>query len=347
MLNRSSTFIEHFCKEFNTAIATQADVEIFSADYSVIFLSRIETQLPYRYSNEAQNYYLKYFFHGENEVRNTNLYFKIKNEIIGFTPISFSDKSRNISSNGELILFPFFEKGVDQNLRELINILFAETLIWFSESKKITISGFQEYEISITPRVTEILKLHKFSIGERQVFYKDCKGSRSDLWKSIRKSYKPYINNASEYLEIGIATGYGESKVFDQFRDLHKVVAERVTRSVETWNHQRDEMLQGKSFLCFAKYSGELVGGALICHNTNSALYSVGAYRRDLNDLHLGHILQWSSILYLNRMNISKYRIGDVKIKGSDQASTKENSIALFKRGFSDSLSVEKLFTPE
>jgi hypothetical protein len=46
-------------------------------------------------------------------------------------------------------------------------------------------------------------------------------------------------------------------------------------------------------------------------------------------------------------MNISKYRIGDVKVKGSDQASTKENSIALFKRGFSDSLSVEKLFTPE
>lgn len=140
-------------------------------------------------------------------------------------------------------------------------------------------------------------------------------------------------------------SGNEAANKFDEFRNLHLEVAGRVTRSLETWNIQRAQLLNGFAKLICIFLEGNLVGCSYISCNRSSALYAVGVYRRDLSHLHLGHLAQWCAIEELNKVGIFKYRLGHLDSSLDKPISTKEISIGQFKKGFANQITQEKTFT--
>lgn len=304
-------------------------------------------KVPYRYSRNFCEYTSVYNLGSKSHFLNFDLYVLVNKNIVGFVPLTIESNSGKLSCNGENFLFPFFVGELTEDLKSIILSIYITTL----QQKSIITPGgklgFQEYQSSLPQKVSSKLQGDGFRVSQREVYVKNCQGSLTDLWKTIRKSYKPLINRGLQTLEYGIVTGKSALVYFDDFRKLHLFVSGRVTRSSSTWELQREEVRQGSSFLSYVNYNGVLAGAALISHNELDALYAVGVYRRDLNHLNLGHLAQWVGIKNLNELGVQSYRLGTLNTLGAISPTEKEISIARFKRGFSDRIDCEVLYSAE
>ena len=202
----------------------------------------------------------------------------------------------------------------------------------------------QEYALKISPSVDERLVSLGARILSREVYVKNCKGSHEEIWRGIRKSYKSYINKGIRELSHGVITGKEAFYFFDSFRKLHLEVSGRITRSDFTWEIQKSEVLNSSAFLAYIKLGGRIVGCSFIPHNRRTALYAVGAYRRDLTSLNLGHVSQWLAIQHLNSIGVETYRLGHLEVGQGSSNTPKELSITQFKKGFATEINYERLY---
>ena len=308
---------------------------------------RIFRDIPYRYSLGSQNYYCSYYFPEIKEgfLYNCILVLKFKSEVIGFTPLTFSFAQNSMTSNGSSILLPYIVPPFEALFQKHMLSNFLTTLTNLSSQFNFVEPTFQEYESIIQPEYALNLEKHFSEVEVREVFYKNCLGTREELWKRIRKSYKPLINKGLRELDYGIARGPESHEIFVKFRELHREVAGRVTRSPESWAQQESEFLENGSFLAYIKQGSNLLGAALICYSKSSALYAVGVYRRELQALNLGHLSLWLAIQELNQLKIEHFRIGDNSLNKDPLATKKLDGIAHFKSGFADRVTLEKSFS--
>lgn len=319
--------------------------------YSVQFLfasihgyENLINYIPYRFSKNACDYNSKYNKISDTDTLECHIIFLENNQIIAITPLNISMETADFSSNGEAILIPYLVSGKDAKDYDDLFITFFESIL--DSWKKSGSHGiaFQEYEQSLSVRVVNYLLAQKFTYFSREVFMKSCQGDQKDLWVDIRKSYKSYINKGLRELTTKVLTGPEAMETFLAFQKLHAQVSGRITRSPETWIFQREETLIGSAFLSCIFENEELVGCSFVPHNSCSALYAVGAYRRDRPNLHLGHISQWLSIANLNAIGIPKYRLGHLGLSTESLSTPKEISIAHFKKGFSNQIGYERQF---
>ncbi len=303
--------------------------------------------IPYRYSRNFRQYNSMYNLGIDCQISNFDLFVLMDNIIVAFIPLTLESNSGELSCDGEDFLFPIFASELVKDLKLVILSIYITSLrqtLMNASGRKV---GFQEYQMSLPEQISSKLIGDGYHVSQREVYVKDCQGSRGDLWKTIRKSYKPLINRGLQTLEHGIVTESSALNYFDEFRKLHFLVSGRVTRGSSTWELQREEVRQGSSFLSYVNYNGVLAGAALISHNEFDALYAVGVYRRDLNHLHLGHLAQWIGIEHLNELGVRSYRLGALNTIGAIAPTEKEISIARFKRGFSDRIDHEFQYSVE
>ncbi len=301
--------------------------------------------IPYRYSRNFREYNSMYNLGIDSQISNFDLYVLVDDIIVGFVPLTLELNSGELSCDGENFLFPIFARDLVKDLKLVILSIYITSLrqiLMCTSGRRV---GFQEYQMSLPKEIGGKLVEDGCHVSQREVYVKNCQGSLGDLWKTIRKSYKPLINRGLQTLEHGIVTGRSALNYFDEFRKLHLLVSGRVTRSSSTWELQREEVRQGSSFLSYVNYSGVLAGAALISHNEFDALYAVGVYRRDLKHLNLGHLAQWIGIKNLNELGVRSYRLGTLNTIGAIAPTEKEMSIARFKRGFSDRIDHELLYS--
>lgn len=156
--------------------------------------------------------------------------------------------------------------------------------------------------------------------------------------KGYRKSYKSLINKGLRLFKINIIdANSGLSRVneaINTIRALHFKESGRQTRSIKTWEIQGEMILRNQAFLVELLYENEVIGSALFQHSRVLSVYSVAAYRRDMFNLPIGHVIQHAAIEHLCNLKIDHHILGDI----SFSEDKKEFNISSFKEGFSNNI---------
>lgn len=179
--------------------------------------------------------------------------------------------------------------------------------------------------------------LHWLEMGAqlsyREELYADLRDGYQRAFANVRKSYRPLVAKALREWVIE-AHQRPSHVVWDEFRQLHALVAGRVTRDARSWETTFESFEQDKGlFVSLRDQAGAMVGGAFFQLSGDEASYAVAAYRRDLFDKPLGHGAQAVAMKACVKLGISWLYLGPTVLSGIG-FSDKERSIAMFKRGF-------------
>ena len=164
----------------------------------------------------------------------------------------------------------------------------------------------------------------------------DLSLSIKEIKSRFRKSYKSLINQELKFWNIQVHEN-PSNKLFDNFRLLHKSVAGKITRPIESWNMQKEQIEAKQSFLVTASDdNNHLVGAGLFAYSKNLAEYMSGVYNRELN-IPCSHAVQMKAIETLKEKGLKWYELGQKYLtidKNKNPATKKELSIVHFKEGF-------------
>lgn len=166
--------------------------------------------------------------------------------------------------------------------------------------------------------------------------YVDLSMSIEEIRSCIRKSFRPLVSSGLNNWKVTVMDQYCEN-TWKKFRELHKNVAGRVTRSIETWNIQREAIKSGNAFLVYVSGSdGVMVGGGYFDMSDYECNYSVGSYDKRLFDQPLGHMIQYQAILTAKEKGRKMYYIGERFYRENlPHITEKRVRISHFKQGFS------------
>lgn len=168
----------------------------------------------------------------------------------------------------------------------------------------------------------------------------DLGGTEDEILSRIRRTNKYSISKANELWKKGIICNANSeveiNNAFEAFRKLHIEVAGRETRSVNTWNLQRDAVVNGNDFVIMLyDFSDKLIGASLYTTTGSEGSYAVAAYDRSLFDKPVGHISQWLAILHMRELGIKWYHVGTRFYENDwNHPTDKEVAIGHFKEGW-------------
>lgn len=169
--------------------------------------------------------------------------------------------------------------------------------------------------------------------------YVDLTMSIEQIRSNIRKSFRPLISSGLKKWNVRVMDKYNDN-TWEEFRELHKAVAGRVTRSIETWNIQREAIKSSNAFLVYVVDSNDnMVGGGYFDMSDYECNYSSGVYNRELSDQPLGHIVQYHAILTMKDKGRKLYLLGDRFYNEELPYIThKRVQISNFQQGFSSKI---------
>ena len=169
--------------------------------------------------------------------------------------------------------------------------------------------------------------------------YVDLTMTVKEIRGFIRKSFRPLVSSGLKNWNVEVMDQYCDN-TWAKFRELHKKVAGRVTRSIETWDIQHESIKSGDAFLVYVSGTdGVMVGGGYFDMSDYECNYSVGSYDRKLSDQPLGHMIQYQAILTAKEKGREIYYIGDRFYKVSPpDVNEKRVQISHFQQGFASQI---------
>ena len=171
----------------------------------------------------------------------------------------------------------------------------------------------------------------------------DLRRATDDIWRDVRKSYRPLIKRGAREMTLHIVDAGNPCKaLFDRFREFHYQVSGRRARSAESWDIQFDFVARGMGSLVVGFQDSELVSGTLSVDGDDVSYYATGVYDRERFHLPIAHAPVWRSILAAKDRGRKTYCLGDIYPNGAGTA--KECSIGRFKKGFTDTLAVSRVW---
>ena len=223
---------------------------------------------------------------------------------------------------------PFFSK----NFEYLLGVKIIKTINSFFNEQQIKVDIINLFN---TNQLNEKFKIlfckNRYVLIPGYDMFVDLNYSEEYLWKTIRKSFKSFINNGRKIFSLKKITSY---RRFDDCRLLHKKVSGSITRSQRTWDIQYKDLKEDKSVVFYIEDDHEnIIGFSIFNIGDTIVNYSVGVYDRDkFNYLQISHFILWESILYFK--NTHKYLY-----LGNYNPELKEKNIKLsnindFKMGF-------------
>jgi len=282
------------------------------------------------------NYYAAY--NKENGAINLSIVIYQDKEAVGIMPlIAHKNQSKEwiLSSNGIEIVEPMFKqttarrvkKRLEGELKDLIFDLAKQLDIKYCQFVNTEFFGLSSWYLMWAERAKEVFSTHHILV--------DLSLSLQDIRLKFRKSFKPFINKGLREWRVEVHETITD-ELFEAFRLLHKSVAGRSTRPIESWNKQKQQIDSMESFIVTVSgEGGELVGAGLFTYSRDSGFYSVGVYKRELSDQPLGHAVQMKAIETLKKNGVKWYEIGLKRIKIDKRTPTdKELALTHFKQGF-------------
>ena len=160
----------------------------------------------------------------------------------------------------------------------------------------------------------------------------------ASLWKGIRKSYSSLVNNGLKEMSPKILTNDNITQQhMEKFRELHRCVSGRETRSIESWQRQFESIQNNEAFVVFGDLDGDLVTAGYFSYSEMNCIYGSSASRRDMFHKPLFHSIMWTAILHAKKIGCKWFEVGEQNFKNhpSDNPPTKKNiNISGFKAGF-------------
>lgn len=179
-------------------------------------------------------------------------------------------------------------------------------------------------------------------IQTRHDLFADLNPDLATIRSTFRKSYRPLINVALKTWQAAVMDAdNADPNTWAEFKQLHKDVAGRSTRSDSTWALQWIMVQSRDAFLVTLRDPADqrLIGAGLFQFTVDEGLYAVGAYDRALFDKPLGHAVQQRAIETLKTLGVRWYQVGERHYSQSPHTpSAKEVAISEFKQGFSSHL---------
>jgi FemAB family protein len=275
-------------------------------------------------------YYVEYFS-GEN----LSIVLYDHNKAVGVYPL-FIYRNNNkwvISGNDMGLVRPLFVKYIAKKTKKRLEKKIANIIYFISSEFEINSLHLLESGMKLSSWYLLWLKsANKLSIKHQLAI--DIRPSINEIKLKFRKSYKPLIGRAFREWDIDVCESNIDN-VFEEFRMLHKEVSGRETRTIETWNIQKEQINNNQAFLITVRDKGLLVGGGFFTFSKDFGYYSVGAYKRELFNKPIGHGVQMKAIEVLKEKGCFQYNIGQKVISLDKHKPTeKEVSISHFKEGF-------------
>lgn len=271
--------------------------------------------------------------------RDLSIVINWNNKLAAVWPLSLSERDGKaaLSSHGLPVHPPLFvasclpstRKRIVKCCLELARTVAGEAGIssWESTESFSDSTGLSDWHIASMAQGAICAVTHDLFVELRQ--------SMETIKSGFRKSYKSLVTSGMRHWDVCILDVADET-VWDRFRDLHISVAGRKTRSDETWAIHHSDIAEQRAFLVYLlNNDGEMDGGGFFNFTRDEGLYAVAAYRRELFDKPLGHVVQYRAIEELKRREVRWYKLG-VRPYRSDipPPSDKEISIGEFKQGF-------------
>ena len=118
--------------------------------------------------------------------------------------------------------------------------------------------------------------------------------------------------------------------------ELHKMVAGKQTRSLETWLENEKMIMQNKGFLVCALLKDKIISYSFFFHDKLSGIYFSSCTDREyFSYAGITHNSIWCAIKYLKQIGCKYFSLGDVKtLYSKDNITEKEKNIERFKRSF-------------
>lgn len=292
-------------------------------------------------SLDYQHAYMECFL---DEIIDVSVIFKIKDRVLGLWPLSINSTKKGVEvrTNQGAVLPPIFIKNTSEKVMRKIDRACLSALDSLCSLIGCNDSGTWQSEmiffdgtLSGANRVWYRLLMEKAATAHPfHELYVDLALSPEEIHRRWRKSYRSLIHEGERLFDVTVHEAVPPSP-FDEFRQLHFNVAGRATRSLETWEIQEEAIRAGCGFLVTARQKdGELIGAAFYEHSRDEAVYSVAAYRRDLFDQPISHVIHNRAIQHMHTLGMKWYHIGTRAYPGDMIKPTeKELSISYFKEG--------------
>ena len=288
------------------------------------------SNVPVFYLKSSVDYYESYF-----EGQNLSFVLKESDKPIGIMPLFiYKDKEEWVlSTNGEGVIGPLFTNSLPKKLKKRLERQIVDIVLLLAEKLKIKKINFLEcspvvsgWHLLWLERSSRDFLTYQLAIDLNQTI--------EEIRLDFRKSYKPLVNKALREWKVDVCRSDDE-KIFEEFKLLHIKEAGRQTRSDESWNIQRNQIMNNEAFLVTVRDEKDLIGGGFFTHTKDIGMYSVAAYNRNLFDKPIGHAVQMIAIERLKEIGCSSYQLGQKSTHlSSSNVTDKELSISHFKEGF-------------
>lgn len=164
----------------------------------------------------------------------------------------------------------------------------------------------------------------------------DLTKSIEDIKLDIRHGHDSDIDRASKFLKTEIFNKSNiTKKVFEEYVQMHRKAAGRVTRPKSTFDMMHNWIKEGKGFLFGARKDNKFAGFSYFFVFKNNVYY--GSSCNEPNEtLPVAHLIQWAAIKWMIEKKYRFYELGlQVYLNNlTDFYSKKEVNIGRFKRGF-------------
>ena len=282
-------------------------------------------------------YFVAYF--SDNDSLNLSLVLYEKQEAVGIMPLMVhKDESNNwiLSSNGADIIEPIFKKSLGKKSIKKLETKILNLIFDLSKQLKIKKCRFVNMQLfNLSDWYTNLLELADETFTAHFLFI-DLSLSIEEIKSRFRRSIKSIINKGLRDWNIQVHEK-PINELFDSFRLLHKSIAGRSTRPLQSWNMQKLQIECKESFLVTASDDKNcLVGAGLFAYSENLAEYMSGVYNRELNTS-CSHAVQMKAIEKLKEKGLKWYELGQKYLtidKNKNPATKKELSIVHFKEAF-------------
>ncbi|MDC0509323.1 hypothetical protein OAO31_03410 [Gammaproteobacteria bacterium] len=293
------------------------------------------------------DYYVAY--NQDNNAINLSMVLYQDKEAVGIMPLIAHQNQEEewiLSSNGIEIVDPIFKqtvarkvkKRLENELKDLIYDLAKELQIKQCQFVNTEFFGLSSWYFMWAERAQEVFSTHHILV--------DLSLSLQDIRLKFRKSFKPFINKGLREWRVEVHEKASD-ELFEAFRLLHKSVAGRSTRPIESWDKQKEQIDSMESFIVTVTGGDDvMVGAGLFTYSRDSGFYSVGVYERELSDQPLGHAVQMKAIETFKKNGVKWYEIGLKRLKIDKKTPTdKELALTHFKHGFATHVAARQHLT--
>ena len=298
---------------------------------------------PVLYTSSSTTYQLAYFRGGDIECEDHSMILHWNGVPCAIWPLSCSVEGGGLTfdSLGTPVLPPLFARETPASVAKRLTKACLdfldqmtskhERVSWAASSPFLDSTGLGVWHDELMRRGAECRLMHDL--------YLDLRPELPAIKSCFRKSYKSLITSGRREWTVGVMDS-PDPVVWAEFNQLHFEVSGRRTRSRETWDLQLEQIAQGERILIFLREGkNRMVGGGFFEFTQDEALYSVGAYDRNLFHKPLGHVVQATAIEEFKRRGVRWYKIGRRFFPSDEPGPTdKDLSISEFKSGFASHL---------